>query len=162
MFCQHLYPPFLRHYYCNLLSHVKKEKGTSMLTQKLRVLISKEHKTQNVDIKLNVGYRPKCSTIFLKILCNVGFWSFLLTYMTFLPCNINFSTKTTKPKMISTKDLQKCKNCDFVSLSNPTRVRFHQHFTSSFNACRSQKHKKFSQVIWRFCTFGICGRKRSS
>jgi len=39
------------------------------------------------------------------------------------------------------------------------RGQFHQCSTSSFYACRSQKHKKDSQVIKLLCVFGICASK---
>jgi len=43
---------------------------------------------------------------------------------------------------------------------NLNRCQFHQHFTSSFYSCRSQKHKKYSQAVSIFCTFGFCMCKK--
>jgi hypothetical protein len=46
--------------------------------------------------------------------------------------------------------------------SENIRSRFHQHFTSSFYACRSQKHKNDSQVnshfvlLWSTCLKALC------
>jgi len=37
--------------------------------------------------------------------------------------------------------------------------RFHQHFTCSFYACRSQKCKNTVKSSVFFCAFGICERK---
>jgi len=38
------------------------------------------------------------------------------------------------------------------------RFQFHQHFTSSFYACRSRKRKKYSQVVSLFLHFWDLGR----
>jgi len=40
-----------------------------------------------------------------------------------------------------------------------TWSRNHQHFMCSFYTHRSQKDKKYSQVISLFCAFGICTNK---
>ncbi len=44
-------------------------------------------------------------------------------------------------------------------LAYPSWGQFHQHSSSSFCMCRSQKHKKDSQLDCLFCAFGICARE---
>ncbi len=50
------------------------------------------------------------------------------------------------------------KNCNVVVMKL-IWGRFHQRFTSSFYACRSQKYKKTLMTRLSYCAFGIFARK---